>query len=671
MISNSLRVLRSMTFSALAAAAILLAPIGLAALAQTPAAPKTEGWIDPQGDMDVAAVLGSLNPDVRAYIAHDTTLANPFFEGRAPGTNGNRIAAQYIEFWFKYFGLQPAFPEYDDNGNAAGDGSMWVSYRQPFGIQAIGETEATKAELSLNQAAGPRTTFEAGGDFVALSEGEIAAPLTFVGYGIASAPDGRIQYGDADVKGRIAVMFRFEPSDASGLSKWNGGKSGWSAFASIETKIIEAASHGAVGVILLNPPDTADGHAYDMMTPTDATWQKAGVPVVQMSAPAARRLLDAVWGKSLEELKQAADDDSFVAKRIGGDFTVSMATTMGRREAKTDNVGGVIRGRGALKDEWIIIGAHYDHVGYGYFGSNSGRVARGVIHPGADDNGSGTSAVLILADRLSKVYADLPADASARSILLMTFSAEESGLNGSRYYTQHPTLTPTQVDIMLNLDMMGRLRNNTLSVSGVGSATQLEAIVQPLFDKSGIRVVSQQTGGGPSDHASFNAVGIPVLFFFTGLHGQYHRPADVASLINPVGAIKVIDLVQQIAVEFAQRPEKLAFQSTPNNLRLDAVDQPATAAAPPARVRVRLGVQPQYAGVSVAEVTKGTPAHLAGLKAGDVILSWNGSPLADAPALLTELAKQNPGDIVHLTVKRGGENLEIEVTLTAASPNDG
>lgn len=685
MLSDSSRVLRSPNLSVLAVSAVLFGSAGLSAMAQSPepttTAPQTEGWIDAQGEVDMAAVLGSLDPDVRAFIAHDTTLGNPFFEGRAPGTNGNRAAAQYIEFWFKYYGLQPAFPEYDSEGNPVGDASMWVSYRQPFNISAIGESEATKAELSVADAAGLQTTYEAGKDFVALSEGEVTGPLTFVGYGVASGPDGQNHYGDADLKGRIAVMLRFEPSDSSGLSKWNGGKTGWSANASIETKVIEAAGHGAAGVILITPPDTADGRAYEMISLQQVSWQKAGVPVVQMSMPGAERLIEKVAGRSLEELKQAADEDAFVAENIGDGVAVSMAAAIGRKEAKTDNVGGVIRGRGELKDQWIIIGGHYDHVGYGYFGSNSGRAARGVIHPGADDNASGTSAVLILADRLSKVYAQLPADASARSILLMGFSAEESGLNGSRYYAKHPTVTADQANIMLNMDMMGRMHDNSVEVSGVGSAKNLEEIVRPYFDKSGMRVVSQQTGGGPSDHASFNSMGIPVLFFFTGLHGQYHRPVDVASLINPVGAVKIIDLAQQIAMEFAQRPEKLEYQRTTGGFRLDMLDQPiaatqpAPAAAPIAKVRVRLGVQLdgefEGTGARLSEVSEGAPAQAAGLKPGDVILSWNGAPVADMRALLLALWKHAPGDVVKLGVKRGSEMLQIPVTLTAANPNDG
>lgn len=673
------------------AAAILIAGglttgFGGRALAQTAAAApgnaaaSTEGWIDAHGDVDMPAILASLDPDVRAYMAHITTLANPFFEGRAPGTHGNRVAADYIEFWFRHFGLQPAFPEYDSEGNAVGDGSHWVSYRQPFDMP--GGMEAVRQELTFTDAAGTITAFEPGREISALGvgDGTISGPMTFVGYGIASGPGGQNHYGEIDLAGRIAVMLAWEPSDESGRSRWNDGRDGWSDAASLQTKLIEAARKGAAGIVLINPPGTRDPRTHELLTAEQSTWRRVGVPVVQMSLAAGDRLLQAAAGKTLAELKRSADEDSFVAVHLNDRIVAGLNVELRRTRHPTDNVGGVIRGHGRLKDEWIIIGAHYDHVGYGFFGSNGGRAATGTIHPGADDNGSGTCAVLVLAQRLSEAYAKMPADAEARSILLMTFSAEESGLNGSRHYTRKPTLTADQVNIMLNLDMVGRLRNNSLEVSGVGSAAGLAEIAKPFFDASGMRVVSQQTGGGPSDHASFNNVGIPVLFFFTGLHPQYHRPTDVASLINPVGAVKIVRLAEQLAVHFASMPEKLEFQRTGGGFRLDLLDQPPEAAveagqadAPPARPmarsRVRLGIQPNYnaqtTGVLLDGVTEGTPAATAGLKAGDLILSWNGAPVNDIRALMTELGKHKPGDEIRLGLKRDGEMIHLTVRLAA------
>lgn len=685
MLDRTHRLSRSLSIPA---AALLLAGSltlgwGGRALAQTAAAAAdnaaaaTQGWIDANGDVDMPAILNALDPDVRAYIAHITTLANPFFEGRAPGTHGNRVAADYIEFWFRHFGLQPAFPEYDAEGNAVGDGALWVSYRQPFDMP--GGMEAITQQLAFADTNGTRTDLEPLREFTALGvgEGEVSGPLSFVGYGITGGPDGQDHFGDIDLTGRIALLLNWEPSDASGRSKWNGGREGWSERANLQTKLLETARRGAVGIILVNPPDTRDGRTHELLAASESSWRRVGVPVVHLSIPAADRLLSRIGARSLSAHRQAADADDFKATHYGDQTTATIKVELRRTQNPTDNVGGVLRGHGDLKDQWIIIGAHYDHVGYGYFGSLSGRSAVGTIHPGADDNGSGTSAVLVLAQRLGDAYAKLPPDASARSILFMTFSAEESGLNGSRHYTRKPTLTADQVNIMLNLDMVGRLRHNSVEVSGIGSAVGLADLVKPAFDASGMRVVSQESGSGPSDHASFNAVGIPVLFFFTGLHEQYHRPADVASLINPVGAVKIVRLAHELAMQFATMPEKLEFQRTGGGFRLDMLDQPpgeGDAAAqepaqPMARSRVRLGIQPNYnaetTGVLLDGVTEGTPAAAAGLKAGDLILSWNGAPVTDIRALMTELAKHQPGDKITLGVKRSGEMIKVEVTLAA------
>lgn len=685
MLDRTHRLSRSLSIPA---AALLLAGSltlgwGGRALAQTAAAAPdnaaaaTQGWIDANGDVDMPAILNALDPDVRAYIAHITTLANPFFEGRAPGTHGNRVAADYIEFWFRHFGLQPAFPEYDAEGNAVGDGALWVSYRQPFDMP--GGMEAITQQLAFADTNGTRTDLEPLREFTALGvgEGEVSGPLSFVGYGITGGPDGQDHFGDIDLTGRIALLLNWEPSDASGRSKWNGGREGWSERANLQTKLLETARRGAVGIILVNPPDTRDGRTHELLAASESSWRRVGVPVVHLSIPAADRLLSRIGARSLSAHRQAADADDFKATHYGDQTTATIKVELRRTQNPTDNVGGVLRGHGDLKDQWIIIGAHYDHVGYGYFGSLSGRSAVGTIHPGADDNGSGTSAVLVLAQRLGDAYAKLPPDASARSILFMTFSAEESGLNGSRHYTRKPTLTADQVNIMLNLDMVGRLRHNSVEVSGIGSAVGLADLVKPAFDASGMRVVSQESGSGPSDHASFNAVGIPVLFFFTGLHEQYHRPADVASLINPVGAVKIVRLAHELAMQFATMPEKLEFQRTGGGFRLDMLDQPpgeGDAAAqepaqPMARSRVRLGIQPNYnaetTGVLLDGVTEGTPAAAAGLKAGDLILSWNGAPVTDIRALMTELAKHQPGDKITLGVKRSGEMIKVEVTLAA------
>jgi hypothetical protein len=314
-----------------------------------------------------------------------------------------------------------------------------------------------------------------------------------------------------------------------------------------------------------------------------------------------------------------------------------------------------------------------------------GRSSAGIIHPGADDNASGTSAVLLLAQRLSKEYRELGDDANMRSILFMGFSAEESGLVGSRWYTRHPTLGADEVNIMLNLDMVGRMRKHKLEVSGIGTAEGLEAMVKPYFERSGLTVRSQEGGTGPSDHANFFAAGIPVLFFFTGLHPQYHRPADVASLINPVGAVQVVNLAHELTIAFAKMPKPLEYvRVRSGGFRLDlldadeeetvikeAVDQAASAPVPGTRVKVRLGIQPVYddsgdEGVLLDGVSPDSPAQKAGFAPGDRIVLWDGRAVKDIQGLMVELGKASPGDVVKIGVVREGKTVELTTTLEAS-----
>lgn len=643
-------------------------------------------WFDDEGDIDIARVYASLTPDVRAYIAHVTTLANPFFEGRAPGTRGNRIAAEYIEFWFKYFGLAPAFPDVDDDGAQLTE-SQWVSYRQPFTMP--GGMSTVHEALSFEKGEEDRS-FVAGREFAALGvgEGDVTARLAFVGYGIERGPRDFADYnsfgGLDDLEGRIAVLLRFEPSGEDGLSQWRDGQKGWSPRASIDAKMRAVVRHKAAGVILVHPPGTHDPRTNELLSAEVSSWRRIGIPAVHMSIAAADELLRlAAGGKSLAEFKLMADAAQPEAVLLDDDLVVTISTKLQRQANETDNVGGILRGRGELKDQWLIIGAHYDHLGYGGFGSLGGRAASGTIHPGADDNGSGTSGVILLAQRLASLYGEMDPDQDRRSILFMTFSAEESGLNGSRHYVNHPTLTPDQVTMMINLDMIGRLRNNTFELGGTGSADDLGDLLDPHIERSGINVTRNPSGLGPSDHTSFYAKSIPVLFFFTGLHDVYHTPRDVASTINSVGAVKVLDLVQDITVDLVTRPEMLTFASSSRRTRRlqpggpppddgavveggdDATPRPARTA-----MKVRLGIRPaSYEeggdGIMVGGVTDDSSAAEAGLKEGDLIISWGGVELADVGDLMGQMINHEPGDKVVLGVIREGKKIDITVTLKA------
>lgn len=595
--------------------------------------------------------------DADKYRQHDMTLSNPFFEGRAPGTRGNQLAADYLEFQFRRLNLVPAFPK-DENAPA---GSTRESFRQPF---ALGEQlKVTQEQVSFGG-----VDLKPGADFNVLGfsgTAEATGPIAFVGYGIPAGQDGYASYEPAtDLKGKIALILRFEPMTADGKSKWTGGES-WSFAAALEPKITAAVKRGAAGVILVNPPGAQDDRVGKLedVSSSKPRGEAASIPVVMMSTERADELVRKAdtQGRSLLDLRKLADDKGEVIDLPKTPVTLRTGVT--RDPIMTSNVAAILPGVGELADEFVVIGAHYDHVGYGYFGSMDNSV--GKIHPGADDNASGTSGMLLLAERFSTAFAAEAAPQPRRSILFMGFTGEESGLNGSRHYTRHMIADKSKHYLMINLDMIGRLREAPpLEVSGVGTADGLEAMVKPILENSGIKTMSQPGGLGPSDHASFYRAGIPVLFLFTGLHDQYHRPTDTANLINVDGAVKVVDLAEAITRAAIVRREPLPYRGEEKTAQSDQ-------AVPQTSTRVRFGIAPgDYSGndgILVGEVYPNTSAADAGLKEGDRMIKWNGEKLTSVESWMPILGNHKPGDKVEIVYVRDGKELTTTATLKARS----
>jgi Zn-dependent M28 family amino/carboxypeptidase len=262
-------------------------------------------------------------------------------------------------------------------------------------------------------------------------------------------------------------------------------------------------------------------------------------------------------GRDLRTLRGIADEGGHGCILFESKAEVRLATAIDGGMNRTANIGGVLRGRGDLADEWLVIGGHYDHVGLGTFGAMPTN--RGRLHPGADDNASGTAGVIIASELLSRRYEEAPADADLRSILFIAFTAEETGLNGSRHYVANPTLPAGSINAMINLDMIGRMRSDTVVVGGVGSAEGMLDDLRPILLESGLTIHADPNGRGASDHASFYGAGIPVVFFFTGTHDVYHQPGDYGWTVNPVGAAAVVELVEYhlvVLVELLSLPNQ-------------------------------------------------------------------------------------------------------------------
>ncbi len=621
-------------------AAVLL----LGALATSSACAATDLRTDglaPAGDAETAL-----------YSQHLFTLANEYMQGRKPGTEGIERAAQYIEFHFDRLGLEPAFQ------NDAGE----KTWRQPF---RIGESLTLESQALSMRSNGTTTAFTPGVDFNALgygSSGEVSLPVTFVGYSIPQGSEDYSSYdGQTDLSGRAAMVLRFEPMDEEGNSQWTD--EGWSFAASLVSKFRAAASRGADAILLVNPPNANDERADELETLDDSQGARAlNIPVVHITAETADRILRA-GGSSLEALVTKANITTTI-EAIDG-VEISIDADIQRDPVLTSNLGAVLPGKGELADEYIVVGSHYDHLGVASFGSRF----PGELHLGADDNASGTSGMLTAAQILSDAWDEV--DGPVRSVLFLAFSAEESGLIGSRHYVRNPIVPIDEHYLMLNMDMIGSL-GQTLEAGGVGSAEGLESLVQPAFDRSGLDIkTSLSVGSGRSDHASFDAEDVPNIFFFTGITDQYHTPDDTADTINLEGAARIATMAADIALAAAVRTDELVFAQR------DEEDEPQRQRmGGPGGIKVRVGIAPgdysgDSGGIMVARVFEGTSAADAGLKEGDLITVWNGEPVKTVQDWMPLLATHNPGDTIELSVTRDGEEIIVPMTLKARQTTGG
>jgi hypothetical protein len=647
------------------------------------------------GDEALPAMLQALSGDEQEYVQHVITLTSPFFEGRAPGLRGNELAVEYVEFFFRQYGLKPAFA----TSEKAADGTEVLtpnrSFRQRF--PAGTDLEVTRAEAAVLDAAGSASALVAGKDFNVLAmsgSGTAEGEVVFVGYAIQEGPEGYSTFGPEDrLDGKLAMVLRFEPKDAAGKSKWSG-EAGWSQAAGLAAKLRNVASRGAAGIILVNPPGADDPRATQL---EDVRSMRRGggaleIPVVMMTQGAADRLLQG-GAQTLDALTRQADEAGGVKVVAGARGRIVAGVE--RRAVDAENVAAVLPGRGGLADEFVVIGAHLDHLGYGYFGSRDAQPG-GKLHPGADDNASGTAGLVLAARRLAARYAAMKEGESARSVLFIGFNAEESGLNGARYFVRNSPIAASKTYAMLNMDMIGRVREGRLDVSGTGTAEGFADWLKPVFEASGLEVRGLPGGQGPSDHAAFYSADVPVLHFFSGLTREYHMPTDVYPTINYRGAVRVTGLVEEVAWGLARREGALVFtrssgpsidMTDPANRAASghggagpagqaAAGQPGQAAGPGmGGVRVRFGIAPgSYSddkpGIEVGEVFANTTAAAIGLKAGDRMTAWNGKPVRDVEGWMQYLSAAKPGDEVEITWVREGQEMKGKGVLRSRDRGD-
>ena len=511
---------------------------------------------------------------------HVSFLADDKLEGRRTGTNGEKLAMEYISSEFRKYGLQPKGTD---------------GFYQAFPINE-GKQFEEKSTLSINSQA-----LEPGKDFFPFP----FSPNT----NLSARPAIALQ--EADMPWFIDLAEVFEENKSNPHFDINNY---------IVDNSKKAAIRGATAVILYNSSSTANDLRYNAKDRSDLL----PIPVIYITSDASKKYLTD---------KTASLD-------------INLNVELGEKKRTGHNVIGYID-NGAPTT--VVLGAHFDHLGYGEDGNSMLRTGEKMIHNGADDNASGTAALIELARLLKS------SKSKSNNYLFIAFSGEELGLYGSKYFTENSTIDLGSVNYMFNMDMIGRLNDSTkvLSVGGFGTSPIWETVVKKNDSKLPFVVRVDSSGSGPSDHTSFYRKDIPVLFFFTGQHKDYHRPSDDSDKINYNGQLQVVKYIMNIISGLDDHKGKIAFLKT---------HEPQVSTT---SFRVTLGIMPDYtydgAGIRADGVTEGRPAHKAGIKAGDVIVQLGIHPINSMETYMQALNKFKKGDKTTVKYKRGEETLESPI----------
>jgi hypothetical protein len=555
-------------------------------------------------------------------------------------TQGLLKAGDYIAAEFKKAGLKP--------------GGVDGTWFQPFPLAA--SILEAPARLSLTGPGGREIIFKQGAQFWPLGlshSGKDTAGVVFAGYGITSENAGYDDYAGIDAADKVVVVLRGAPQFGDRDRDVPLQLSG-----SFTLKGLNAEKHRAAAVLVVNDRETArTGDDLLEFNYTALERSRGQVPVFHVRRSVAEMMLPG-GQEELEHLEQAISRDRKPQSKALPGWKVSFESRIKRGEVMLRNVVGVLEGRGPLAKETIVVGAHYDHLGY-FSRSSLARLVKPAIHHGADDNGSGTTTILELARR----FAAHP-DRDGRRLVFIAFSGEELGLNGSVYYCKKPLFPLEQTAAMYNLDMVGRLRadnqpdkdgnKDKLLTEGTGTAKVFPELLAGLAKKHGFKLSNKASGFGPSDHDSFCRKKVPVLFVWTGYHEDYHRPSDTADKINVPGMRKIADLSEAAITTLAtmQRQEYVEVK--------EAHTRPI-AGGP------RLGIRPNYGddgeGVLLDGVSEGLPAAKAGMKEGDRIIEISGKKVKNLEAYMEILATQKKGDTIEIMVLRGGKRTKLQVRL--------
>jgi Zn-dependent M28 family amino/carboxypeptidase len=599
-------------------------------------------------------------------------LASDALEGRRTGTQGANDAAHYIAAEFNMLGLRPGMA-----GGGRTRGENRARYLQPFPY--VSKVELGKNNLLfVNRGRADDTMqFKAGEDWLPLgfsSNGEIkSAEVVFSGYGISSSELKYDDYAGSAAKGRVAIVFAGTPDGDNPHGQFvQAGQ--------VRFKAAAARAAGARALLIVSSQETLKDERLASLSYDNAG--EAGIPVAVISRKVAEKILTQ---GTLAEYQSAADVRA-IDKSVGSGAntaiiqipramalraainspSLSLTTDVTRRESPSYNVVGILPGSDPkLKNEAIVIGAHYDHLGLGGEGSLAPR--EGDIHHGADDNASGTAGMLELAHIFST-------QKPRRTIVFIAFSGEEEGLIGSNYYVNHPVVPLANTVAMINMDMIGRLKDQKLIIGGMGTAQEWKDEIKRIQDSftttqtmpaaagnhasspstSPFALTLNEDGYGPSDHSSFYSKQIPVLFFWTGTHNDYHKPSDTAEKINYQGEARILSFVANIIRDIDKSDKRPTYTVAKSESQGRSTG-----------FRVYLGTIPNYAdsndGLLLDGVRDDSPAAKAGIKAGDKIVKLAGRDVKNVYDYTYALGEMKPGEEYEVELTRAGQRITLKI----------
>jgi hypothetical protein len=573
-------------------------------------------------------------PDASRLLGWVRDLSDPAMDGRAAGTPGADRAAAYVAGEFQRLGLRPA-------GDAGG-------FLQRFEVQTSVRL-GPGALLEVATPGSPPRAFAGEQAFLPFTfseDGDVAAEVVFAGHGITAPPLGYDDYAGLDVRGKVVLVMTGEPRETDPQGPFRPAQH--FHYTELRHKVLNAREHGAVAVIVVEHPGRAD-----RLTPLRGATPSWGIVAVSARREVADAILAPV-GLDLAGVHARIDRTGAPASRALSGVRARLRTALARERGTTANVIGIVPGAdSALASEAVVVGAHHDHLGRG--SPFSLAPERGdAIHPGADDNASGTAALIGLAEALAR------AGGTRRTVVFVAFGAEELGLLGSTHYVGQPAVPLERTIAMVNLDSVGRLRGGQLHIMGVDTGQGVRALVEQAVQGQPAKVSLRGDGVGPSDHTAFLNRERPVVFFFTGPHADYHRPSDTWDKIDADGLRTVTVVAYRVIRALADRDQRPVFVRVPGG--------PPRSGTGGAGYGPYFGAVPDFGespspGVRLGGVRPGSPADRAGLQAGDVIVRFAGVSIRTLDDLVFALRSRRAGEAVEVTYMRGGAERTARATL--------